>query len=199
MRFLWRKTNRLKQKCLSGIFFVKYPKRILSKFLFDLIRIAAPKRPFSRMKILEENHLTSLNFCNRQKLVRPLQCQKNTETTFSVPCVKDNHSARWVAPRLQKSAVLPLILIHKQPYIISSVNGTIFLQRHMTSVSQHWWSFLFSLKSLTFDCECPFAIRQNSSVDHDPLHVPWVLDLSGFCTHVETPYKLGYSYNFSMP
>ena len=73
--FSGAKLNKLQRKFQSATFLVRYLQNINSKFLIWPIRIAALKRPFPEMKILEENTWPWLNFGKGQKLVQAWQCQ----------------------------------------------------------------------------------------------------------------------------
>ena len=106
MRFLWHKTELAKQKILSATFLIRYPKNINSKFLVELFNLRHSNVPFQGWQYWKKV-CDFFEFSQRPQVNLTITVSTKRDQMFSTPCAKDINS-RWAAPRLQKSAGLPL-------------------------------------------------------------------------------------------
>ena len=127
-----------KTKHLSATFLVRYSKKhrfeIFGKAISSLRH---PNVPFQGWKSWRE-YVNVFEFCNGQRLVRPLQYQQKiiTQDVLYMPCARDVHS-RWAAPRLQQSAGSP--------------------SNFSLSAHRNWFFFLF-VSVATFECHATGTI-----------------------------------------
>ena len=105
------------QRVLSAKFLIRYPKTFILRFLVESFWIAAPKRPFSRLEILEESTWLVRIFATTKSNIKvPLKKYEKWPSPCQ-PCSRNVHFRR-AAPRLQKSVELLLIWrsIHREDY-----------------------------------------------------------------------------------